>query len=668
MDNAVKHLYEFGPFQLDPAERLLLRASERLDLPPKVYDVLVVLVESQGRLLEKTDLMDRVWPGTAVEENNLTQAIYQLRKILQDGESGARYIETVPKRGYRFVAPVRETDRETGSAEANNNAGASAGSHRERTEQSEARPQLADPAPVPDPAPPQTGGHASPFSRWIAGSRVLRFDPMIWIAGALVLTMVAGIAWRAGVSARSSDAPLIRSIAVLPLQNLSNDQAQEYFADGMTDELITELAHISELKVVSHTSVMQYKGTRKPLPQIGRELGVDAVVEGSVLRSGDRVRITAQLIRASNDRHLWAQSYEGELRNVLSLQSWVAEAITHEVRLTLDVREQEQLHAARNYDPEAYDLYLRGRYALRRRNLDAIHEAMAYYHQAAVRDPNFPLAYTGLADCYTLSALFGDGYPAVPEAMANARHALALDETLAEAHTSLGAAYVLDWKWPEAEKEFRRALELNPNDAQTHQWYGNLFLGPVGRHSEAIAEVKHALDLDPLSLVINADLGYAYFLADEDDLAFAQYQKVLVMDSAFLPVHYDLMLYYHKHGMFTEEINELVEDATLAGHPATAATVRRWAGQKQEFYEEIVKTGGRFDDSSNLPYSNVAVAQANVFLGRKQQALAALQKSVAERDTEMIYLKVEHSWDPLRDTPQFQDLMRTVGLPPSARQ
>ena len=644
MGNAVNHLYEFGPFRLDPGERLLVRASERLDLPPRVFDVLVVLVESQGRLLDKNDLMDRVWPGTAVEENNLTQAIYQLRKILQDGENGTRYIETVPKRGYRFVAPVREADNLGTDRPEKNRVGADP----------LVRPAERSEATEPIAAAP---GQSLPAKRSPAWR---------WIAALVILFLGAAVAWRVAAS-NNSNSPAIRSIAVLPLQNLSNDQNQEYFADGMTDELITQLAHIRELKVVSHTSVMQYKNTRKPLPEIGRELGVDAVVEGSVLRSGDRVRITAQLIRAANDRHLWAQSYEGELRNVLSLQSWVAEAITHEVRLTLDVREQTQLHAARNYDPQAYDLYLRGRYALRRRNGNAIHEAMGYYQQASARDPNFPLAYTGLADCYTLLALFGEGYRWLPDAMSNARHALALDETLAEAHTSLAATYVLDWKWNDAEKEFRRALELNPNDAQTHQWYGNLYLGPVGRHPEAIAELKRALDLDPLSLVINDDLGYAYFLAGEDGLAFEQYKKVLAMDSAFLPVHYHLMLYYRKHGRYAEEVSEYIADETLAGRPAAAANIRRLASQKEKLYEMIAQTGGRLGDPANPTFSPFAVAQAYAVLGRKDLALAALQKSVAQRETVAIYLKADPTWDPLRDSPQFQELLRTVGLLSASR-
>ncbi len=485
-----------------------------------------------------------------------------------------------------------------------------------------------------------------------------------WAIAVLTLAVIAfaslAITWRTGVL-RQSSAP-IRSIAVLPLQNLSSDPNQEYFADGMTDELITDLAQIRELRVVSKTSIMQYKGTRKPLPQIGRELGVDAVVEGSLLRSGDRIRITAQLIHAGDDRHLWAQSYEGDIQNALSLQAAVAEAITNEVRLSLSQAERTRLHVARNYNPQAYDLYLRGRYAFRRRNVEAFHQAMGYYEQAAAIDPNFPLAYTGLADCYTLLALFGDGYRWVPDATANARRALALDDTLAEAHTSLAAAYVLDWKWVEAEKEFHRTLELNPNDAQAHQWYGNLYLGPMGRHQEAIAELRRALDLDPLSLVINTDLGYAYFLAGQYNAAFQQYQKVLAVDPNFLPVHYDLMMYYRQRGMYNEQIQELIKDKTLAGDPDLAQKLDQLSNDPQKLHDKLAKAAGASDKKVELAAFESGSAQAYLDLGKKEQALASLQRLADQREMSMIFLKVDPAWDPLRDDPRFEDLERKVGL------
>jgi TolB-like protein/DNA-binding winged helix-turn-helix (wHTH) protein len=639
MSNAVKHLYEFGLFQLDPAERRLRRGSERIDLPPRVFDTLLALVESDGRLLSKDELMDRIWPDSTVEENNLTQAIYLLRRVLQESENGTRYIETVPKRGYRFIGAVRHTESSPARAAA-----------------------LASP-PLPPhqqngpgDLPPSEPGAPLPFPR--ASNRSL------WIALSMLAVLAGSMLsflWRSLLS-RPTPAGSIRSIAVLPLQNLSNDESQEYFADGMTDELITDLAQIRELKVVSKTSIMQYRGTVKSLPQIGKELGVDAVVEGSVLRSGDRVRITAQLIRANTDTHIWAQSYEGDLKNILSLQASVAESITSEVRLNLSTEERNRLHLARNYNPEAYDLYLRGRYAFRGRNVPAFREAMGYYEKAAALDPKFALAYTGLSDCYTLLALFGDGYRWVPDATANAQRAIALDDSLAEAHRSLAAAYVLQWNWKEAEREFGRTLELNPNDAQAHQWYGNLFLGPMGRHTEAISELRRALDLDPLSAIINTDLGFAYFLAGQYDAALQQYRNVIATDSNFLPAHYDLILYYQQRGMHHEAIQELIEDMKLAGNPEAARAIERLSGNPKKLYVEMVSPGGMLAREFRAPGLESRRALPYLWLGDKQSALAALQKAVESRDTELIYLKVDPDWAPLRDDSRFQELERKVGL------
>ena len=644
MHHAVNHLYEFGPFQLDPAERVLRRGAERIDLPPRVFDTLLVLAESDGRLLSKDDLMDRIWPDSAVEENNLTQAIYLLRKVLQDGEAGTRYIETVPKRGYRFVSSVRRTEGTAGTpgstpslSPAGNGTGTSATDWKD--------------------------AHHSGVPSRVPAVRTTSGQTLLIALSMAVVLAVAVFLLRPSLPARGKAAGSIRSIAVLPLQNLSNDESQEYFADGMTDELITDLAQIRELKVVSKTSVMQYKGTRKALPQIGRELGVDAVVEGSVLRSGGQVRITAQLIRASTDRHIWAQSYEGDLKNILTLQANVAEAITDEVRLSLSAEERNRLHLVRNYNPQAYDLYLRGRYAFRRRDVAAFREAMGYYEQAAALDPKFALAYTGLSDCYTLLALFGDGYRWVPDATANAQRALALDDSLAEAHRSLAAAYVLEWKWNEAEQEFNRALALNPNDAQAHQWYGNLFLGPLARHREAVAELRRGLDLDPLSPSIRTDLGFAYFLAGDYDAAFQEYQSVLASTPNFIPVHYDLMLYYQQRGMQHEAIQELIEDLNLSGDQETARAIAQLSDNPGKLYAEMVSSTGMLGKRYRMPGLESRRVLPYLWLGDKRSALAALQRAIEARDTEMIYLKVDPDWAPLRNDPRFQELERRIGLP-----
>jgi TolB-like protein/DNA-binding winged helix-turn-helix (wHTH) protein/Tfp pilus assembly protein PilF len=647
METRDKPSYQFGAFQLNPAGRELLRGNERLELPPRVFDTLVLLVEEKGKLVEKDRLMGAVWPDTVVEENNLSQAIYLLRKTLNDGDNGVRYIETVSKRGYRFVARVQQVENEA--------------------ESSRGEGSLPDQSgPVHGNSGNNSGNHDSSQSLIQAPPKSRRL--IWWIAGlvgvvGVLLVVQAGGWWDR--QKNQSEADPIRSVAVLPLQNLSNDPEQEYFADGMTDELITELAQVRQLKVVSKTSVMQYKGVHRPLTQIGRELGVDAVVEGSILRSGDRVRITAQLIRTATDHHIWAKAYEGDLKNVLSLQALVAEAITDEVKLGLTPAERNRFRASRPVDPDAYEAYLRGRYFWNRRDVSGFQKAIEYFNQAIKKDPNFALAYAGLADCDTLLALETLGPGLMAQAKASALKAIELDDGLAEAHTSLAAVRIfLDWDWTGSELEFKRALELNTNYAPAHHWYGNILLGPLGRHEEAIAELKRARELDPLSLIINTDLGYAYYLSRQYDSAFAQYQKVLEMDHNFVPVHHDLLRYYAQKKMYDAWLQEEVADSD--GSPQRAQTFKR-----------LYASGGfpavmlKMAESRGEPETGAKVTQKGSFctaaesygaLNAKPKALAALEQCYLEREPGLIYLKVDPAWDTLRSEPAFQNLEHRIGL------
>lgn len=639
---SVQASYAFGDFRLDPVERLLLRGQERVELPPRVFDTLLILVQSGGRLIEKAEFMRQVWPDSIVEENNLSQAIYLLRKILHDGDNGGRYIETVPKRGYRFVAPVRTLPAESATPS---------------TDQSPRPPSafFSD--------PPVTAA-TLPVSerlrtRWLLGSGA-------FLLVALVVIVMLRNRWQIHQSAQFDGEP-IRSVAVLPLLNLSSDAEQEYFADGMTDELITDLARVRELKVVSRTSVMQYKGVRRPLPQIGRELGVDAVIEGSVLRSGDHVRITAQLIRTATDTHIWAQSYEAGLKDVLSLQARIAEAITTQVKLSLTSAELDRLHAARPVNPEAYDAYIRGRYLWNRRNVAGFEKAISYFNQAIEKDPNFALAYSGLADSDILLSLDTLDPGLLPAAKTAAEKALQLDDGLAEVHTSVAAVRIFqDWDWGGAETEFRRALELNPNYAPAHHWYGNILLGPLGRHDEAIAELKRAQDLDPLSLIINTDLGFAYYLARQYDRAFAQYQSVVAMDGKFVPVHRNLRKYYAEKEMYDDWIQEMAADFILAGNPRLAEISRKLyaKGGFRAVTSEFAASRGTMATNSEVPEggSFCSAAEGYAELQATRQALAALEKCYQKREPGMIYLKVDPVWDGLRSEPAFQKLEHGMGL------
>jgi TolB-like protein/DNA-binding winged helix-turn-helix (wHTH) protein/lipoprotein NlpI len=668
MHNVIRHLYEFGPFVLDPGERLLLHGASRMELPPRVFDTLLVLVENNGRLLEKDILMRTVWGDTVVEENNLSQAIYLLRKALRDGEDGLRYIETVPKRGYRFIGGVREIEAPEGNAGAKtSHVGESStilvGKNHDLISAVAVLPEAK--VPIHDANSLRMGRYSkAPASNLdIGNSWSLGVAELAVIGIALVL---AAAGWERGLFVDSSPAP-IRSVAVLPLQNLSNDPSQEYFVDGMTDELITDLAQIRELKVVSKTSVMRYKGTQTSLSQIGRDLGVDAVVEGSVLRSGDNVRITAQLIRAASDRHIWAKAYDGDLKDVLSLQARVAEAITNEVKLNLTAQESGRLRAEKAVDPEAFDLYLRGRFVWNQRNVEGFKKAIDYFNQALAKDPHFALAYSGLADSHTLLMLYGESPIHMSDAKGAAEKALSLDPSLAEAHTSLAAVRILhDWDWTGAEREFQRALELNPNYAQAHHWYGNLLLGPQGRHNEAIAELQRARDLDPLSLIINADTGFAYYLAGRNDLAIQTYQRVLAINPNFIPVHFYLSKYYEQAGQYDLWLKEITADNRLAGFSSSADYIEQ--NYAHGGFHAVMDALAAPDRSMKLAnYKNLRIdpctsAGANVALGRDETALNELESCYRGAQLSLIYLKVDPVWTRLHAAPRYQDLLRRIGL------
>jgi TolB-like protein/DNA-binding winged helix-turn-helix (wHTH) protein len=672
MDKAVKHLYEFGPFVLDPGERLLHHGAARMELPPRAFDTLLVLVESNGHLLEKDALMRTLWGDTVVEENNLSQVVYLLRKALRDGEDGTRYIETVPKRGYRFVAEVREFEPGEGSDDDRRGI---PGFSRPSSSLTNHQSPVGTPAAAAASSEPEGGFHVAsglganglePPNQDSATRRGWMHGLVGGLAIIAVVALLQGAGWKQRLFGEADAGP-IRSVAVLPLQNLSNDPAQEYFVDGMTDELITDLAQIRELKVVSKTSIMQYKATRIPLPQIGRELGVDAVVEGSVLRSGDRVRITAQLIRTATDRHIWAEAYDGDLKDVLSLQARVAEAITNQVKLNLSAEESGRLRRAPAVNPEAFDLYLRGRYVWNQRNVEGFHRAIQYFNQAIEKDSNFALAYSGLADSHTLLTLYGEGVSNMTEAQGAAEKALQLDSTLAEAHTSLAAVKILhDWDWQGAEQEFHRALDLNPNFAQAHHWYGNLLLGPAGRHEEAISELQRAQELDPLSVIINADTGFAYYLAGRYDLALPAYQKVLAANPNFVPVRFYLSKYYRQTSQYDLWLKESVEDDRLAGFSSRAQTLQQLytQGGFRAVMEDMAKPGGssKLAASKNVRSDACSSAEANAALGRNVRALDALENCYRDSETALIYAKVDPVWADLRSEPRFQDLLRRLHL------
>ncbi len=482
----------------------------------------------------------------------------------------------------------------------------------------------------------------------------------------VLLVVLLGLnfgSWRDKLLGRAS-APSIKSLAVLPLVNLSRDQEQEYFADGMTDTLISDLAKIRALRVISRTSVMQYKGVKKPLPEIARELNVDAVVEGSVQRAGDRVRIAAQLIGATPERHLWAKSYEGDLRNVLALHTEVARAIAEEIRVTLTPHEKVALASARAVNTEAHEAYLKGRYHLNKAGSQKeIEVAIGDFQRALAKDSTYAPAYAGIADSYlALVDFYLPPHETMPKARAAALKALELDETLAEAHVSLANVRLYyDWDWRGVEKELQRAIELNPNSADAYDAQGNYFV-PLGRYEEAVAALKHALILDPLALYNYGDAVFIYNLGRQYDQAIETYHKALEVDPKF--PRPTLAWAYVGKGQSAQAIAEAQRVRQITDSPlilASLAGVYAVSGDRGES-EKLLK---ELTEISKRRYvCAYEMAQAYASLGQKEEAFQWLEKAYRDRSTCMIYLKMDSRFDPLRADPRFQDMLRRVGFPP----
>ena len=636
----------FGTYELSVQSGELRKAGVRIRVQQQPLKLLEVLLERPGEVVSRDELRTRLSPNESFGDFDqaVNIAIAKLRNALGDSADSPRYIETLPKRGYRFIAEVSFVDADGRVRRP------------ESPEPEDGHQPPANGSAVPvvtEPVPPPNG--PSPA---VAPQPTKRLVPLLIMALAvLVILSVFFFRWR-------SHAPAIRSLAVLPLENLSGDVSQNYFSDGMTDELITDLAQISALRVISRTSVMVYKGAHKPLPQIARELNVDAVVEGTVLRAGDRVRITAQLIDAATDKHLWSQSYEGELRDTLALQDRVARAIAEQIQINVTPQEQAALKSVKVVDPEAYESYLKGRFFWNKRTAEGLKVALAYFNQAVEEDPKYAQAYSGIADTY---ALLGDWQYAVmtpaqayPKAKAAALKAVELDQGLGEAHNSL--AFVLDgfdWDLDGGGREFRRAIELNPGYATAHHWYA-WHLALLGRYDEAIVEMKKAESLDPLSLIINADLAELLVIAHSYDESMKQSRKTIEMDPNFAMAHNQLGQAYLQKHMYEQAVPELQKAVQLsAGSPGCKSNLARayaLSGQR----DEAVKLLGDLKASSIPGYSHASeIAAIYVSLGDKNEAMNWLEKGYAERFNPGVLIRP--GFDPLRTDPRFQDLVRRVG-------
>ncbi|MCI0486702.1 MAG: tetratricopeptide repeat protein [Blastocatellia bacterium] len=591
-------------------------------IEPKVMEVLVCLAEHAGEVVSKEELMQKVWADRFVTDEVLTNSIFELRKALGDKARRPCFIQTIPKRGYRLIAPV---SLQTGSSI--------------ETEQ---------------PALPERR-QARASRRWkLAGIGML----------AAVLIILAGLKWDAlpGLIAGKTKSESIRSIAVLPLKNLSNDESQDYFADGMTEALTSSLARLLPLRVISRSSVMQYKSASKTMPDIGRELNVDAVVEGSVLRTGNRVRITVQLIKTATDRHLWAESYERDSSDIFALHREVSQAIAQEIEINLKLQKEAYRADTRATGPEAYEAYLKGRHLADGMKEEEIREALSYFERAVAADPGYAQAHAGTAGCYISLVEHNYARPdeAYPQAKTSAMSALRLDDSLVEAHTWMGIVKIFyDRDWEGALEEFRRALELNPNYAKGHLWFGE-YLWAAGRVEEAIAEIERAQDLDPLSLKTHMTAGDLFYTLQRYDEAAQEYRRALTVDPNHPLAHKGLGHCYFRNSKMSEAEAEYDKFKELSPAPQTVQIpphLSKWV--EREDTRTIIYA---FSKVLNQKYVRPThVARIYLDLGEPDRALYWLEKAYQERDSRLFYLKMDNSWNTLREDSRFIELMRRVG-------
>src|SRR6267378_183125 len=573
----------FGVFEADLRAGELRRNGSKVKLQEQPFQILAMLLERPGEIVTREELRARLWSAdTFVDfDHGLNSAIRRLRDALGDSAENPSLVETLGRRGYRFISAVGFHDSQT---------------------------LLGEPS-----------------------------------------------------------SPKIQSLVVLPLENLSKDPEEEYFTDGMTDQLITNLGQIGALRVISRTSAMRYKGTKKSLPEIARELHVDAVVEGAVMWVGARVRISAQLIEAQTDHHLWAASYERDLRDVLSMQEEVTRAIVSEIRVKLTAQEQARLANRHPINPKAYKLYLNGHYHWNKRSLEGFQKAIEYFQLAAAKDPAYALAYVGLADTYTYFSFFDVVPPreAMPKAKAAAARALEIDNRLGEAHVSLGyVSYMYDWDWPAAGKHFEQALTLNPAYSRAHTFYP-FYLSSLGRSEEALAVARRALDFDPASPAVSHSLAVQLYFARQFDQAINQAHNTLELDANFAISYALLGEAFVSKGMYREGLLALEKYSALSRSSATSLALLGYSharlGERSQALRMIEELKAASKESF-VPALFVALVYAG--LEDKDQAFTWLEKAYEERFNRLAYLKVEALWDPLRSDPRFADLLRRVGIPP----
>jgi TolB-like protein/DNA-binding winged helix-turn-helix (wHTH) protein len=620
-------LLRFDNFELDPGQFSLRRAGHRIRLERKPMELLILLAEKQGQLVPREEIIERVWSKDLFfdAECGINNIVRKIRAALNDDPEHPRFVETVVGKGYRFIGPIEVLAKTADQVPALKSVRA-------------------------QPLPSQSRKAPSRLALAIAAS--LAVGLLVWLAVATLRPQRSA----------ATGAASIRSIAVLPFTNLSGDPNQEYFADGMTEELVTEIGKLGALRVISHTSVNRFKATKTPLQEIARELQVDAVVEGSVSREANRIRVTANLIQAFPERHLWAESFDRDLRNVLDLQSEVAGTIADRIKITVTPEERLRLSAKQTVNPEAHEFYLKGTFYNNKWTKDGFERGIEYFNQALQKEPRNARAYAGLAVAYGGLGIYGDmtGYP---QQKAAALKALQIDDTLAEAHNTLAwAKFTYDWDTVGAEQEFRRAIELNPSDARAHAWYG-IFLAMLGHIEDSLQQVKNARQLDPLSIA-NTSLAYrTYYNAHNYGKAIEVCRDALDMDPNFVYAHQRLIAIYERKGELDKAIEERQRTGNLARDSEDPAR------EVNSLHKAYVERGARGYWLKKLellraePNSSVAIPIIVSYarLGNKDEAFRRLEKAFEDHLPYLIwYMPVSPDLDDLRSDPRYADLMRRL--------
>lgn len=639
MASPVNLLYEFGPFQLDPPERLLLCDGQPVPLPPKAFDLLLTLVDRSGHLVEKDELLKTVWPGAFVEEGNLAVTVSLVRKALNDDRGHHRYIETVSKRGYRFVADVKRLD------------------------EGEASPAAQETAP--SPSAPVQASPVDPVTRRLpekVAKRKFLAPLTIALAGAL---MVLAVAFWNNPSFLSRGHSPIRSLAVLPFHTLSTNSSDKYLSLGMADAVITKLAATGKIVVRPTSAIQQYAGSQLTPQAIGREQGVDAVLDGRIQREGDQVRVTVQLIRVRDGVQLWADTFDRQFTDVFALEDALSAMAAQSLRLQLSGEQSKKFTRRSTQNPDAYDAYMKGRYFWNKRTESGLNKGLNYFRQAIKLDPGFAEAYSGVADSYATLGLYSVLPPrqAFPTAKDAATRALKMDDSLAAAHATLGFIYFYyEWNPAASSKEFLRAFAENPDYAMAHSWYGES-LAATGQYSQAMAEARRAMQDDPLSLIIGSNAGWTFALAHHYDQAVDTLKKTIDIDPNFPRTHFRLGQVYEMRGQYARAIPEFEKAVQLSGgdpyyagslgHAYAASGNTRQARAVLQSLQSRVRR-------QYVPAYAIALIYSG--FGDKDQAFRWLQSAVGDRSTSMVFLRGDPELANLRSDPRFAQLSHALNF------